>query len=301
MLKATKPHFTLIELLVVVAIIAILVALLLPALNRAREVAKDAVCKSNIRQITIGFNSYAMDNNFFMPAAHGDTPRSGFSDFVPAKSCTYGGRWSCASGPSCRPAPTFISPEYTSNNVMVWDCPANRYSTVKTSPSSSFQLDPKKWLAGNIYSGNYYCSYLAIRQMPQNPGTNYYAAKVYINLPGIGNKQYWRYVGPYRASDPADRILVSDIARDAKLHVQDWYGSSSIDWDNSLKIWKRTRHFGHYNAGRLDGSVRSFHVYPNKYYPNGVFLEQDGGLAAMYTPAFEGTFYPRFLTDRVDR
>ena len=61
--------FTLIELLVVVAIIGILASLLLPSLQKARRVAKIAVCKSQLHQFSIAGIAYADDNNSKLPDA----------------------------------------------------------------------------------------------------------------------------------------------------------------------------------------------------------------------------------------
>lgn len=66
-----SENFTLIELLVVIGIIAILASMLLPALNHARERAKEAQCSSNVKQQALAMFMYITDYNSYFP--HTDT------------------------------------------------------------------------------------------------------------------------------------------------------------------------------------------------------------------------------------
>jgi len=77
-----KTAFTLIELLVVVAIIAVLIALLLPALANARNVAKAAACLSNQKQIGAALFSYANDYEDFIPAHYNPSSYVGVPGYL---------------------------------------------------------------------------------------------------------------------------------------------------------------------------------------------------------------------------
>jgi len=112
-----QKGFTLIELLVVIAIIAILAAMLLPALSQAREKARRASCMSNLKQWAVTFNMYCDDYNNYYP----DCSAECFADMG-------GGNTADALYPETVPNGILatLSVDYSMPKAMFW-CPANSY------------------------------------------------------------------------------------------------------------------------------------------------------------------------------
>lgn len=73
-----RRGFTLIELLVVIAVIGILVALLLPAVQQARESARQTSCKNNLKQIGIALHNYHSSHALFPPTSTSDVEQGGW-------------------------------------------------------------------------------------------------------------------------------------------------------------------------------------------------------------------------------
>jgi prepilin-type N-terminal cleavage/methylation domain-containing protein/prepilin-type processing-associated H-X9-DG protein len=131
MIKAAKSRggFTLIELLVVIAIIAILAAMLLPALAKSKQKAQGIACINHLKQLTLGFVMYSTDNNeFIVPNGEdGEQPTMSTDPRLQP-----GGTWAqWCPGRMDNPAavdPTFIQVgliyPYV-NTVNVYRCPAD--------------------------------------------------------------------------------------------------------------------------------------------------------------------------------
>ncbi len=120
--------FTLIELLVVIAIIAILGALLLPALSKSKLKAQGIYCMNNHRQLALAWRMYAEDNNDRLPYAsdYGPDPKEnqyawvrGLMNFDPANRSNWDIEENLVKSPLW---------SYCGKNASIWRCPADHSS-----------------------------------------------------------------------------------------------------------------------------------------------------------------------------
>jgi prepilin-type N-terminal cleavage/methylation domain-containing protein len=226
----TSGAFTLIELLVVIAIIAILAAMLLPALAKAKERAKRTFCLNNLRQICVGMTVYAGDyDDHVLPAAFGN---NNLEPYI-------------LSDPGAQAARS-LGLNVQSNIVSCWDCP-NRPGLPAQEPAYANQ-----WDIGYAYFGGL---------------TNWVPGGT--TVPGhspvkLGNsKPYWALAadsllwnsGATRWMSPADETagrppLYHNIPSHPKSSSQQADGGNEVfadgsgSWNKFETMWKLTRFTG---------------------------------------------------------
>jgi prepilin-type N-terminal cleavage/methylation domain-containing protein len=206
-LTSMSPGFTLIEVLVVVAIIALLVAVLLPSLARAREQSRAAVCLSHLKQQGVGLSAYSAGNRAMLPWA-------GSFRFTLMEGKYYLGY----SAPEMHNWASvnigLLYPKYIGGNPELFYCPNNkaieRYgpngeAVFMNRYSHPKRGDPQYWNAhdfpGSPFTSYGYALPLFPSKSPRDAGSNMYPEESvrYGNLPDDQEYPYWAYL-----HDPVD-------------------------------------------------------------------------------------------------
>jgi len=156
--RSEEKGFTSIELLVVIAIIAILAAMLLPALSRAREKARQSVCIGNLKQIGLAATMYRQDWDDWMPALIRKNPISGNREY------NKGDEWHCKLLPYVGNHQDLLPYNNDTSKSNVFKCPSapKRYFSYNAL-SYGYNTAIYGWYGGCELGGGTYLGYKAGR------------------------------------------------------------------------------------------------------------------------------------------
>jgi len=185
--RLARARFTLIELLVVIAIIAVLLTLTLPALKRAKSLAQERVCSSNMRQIHLALSVYAGNNGNAFPRE--PTEHNPHPDLLAA-----------LDEPSLRPA--FYCPQAE----LVEPYAQNTTNYQPVGDSDSIVNTDGNWTAGRI--SYVYFSFLANKKL---------GAQAWREAPfkprGLKSDGIYGEASGTKAATPSERWLLADFWR----------------------------------------------------------------------------------------
>ncbi len=194
--------FTLIELLVVIAIIAILAALLLPALARAKEKARTLNCISNLKQLAVCFHLYALDNQDVLPPNNsimffsGGSPGNGTPGAIGVSWCPDHAR----TDTNTTDLESGVLFPYN-RSVAIYHCPADQSAVETDDGQKTAQLRNRSYNMSQSVNG--YPEYLAT-----------------LDIAGLSDLPYWKKFTSIIRPTPSRLFVFIDEHQDTLLDAQ---------------------------------------------------------------------------------
>jgi prepilin-type N-terminal cleavage/methylation domain-containing protein len=262
MLRKHTHGFTLVELLVVISIIAVLLSILMPALNKVRDQARRTTCTTNIRQQGIAMVAYASENRNKYPAA----PAPGWWPF--------GGlaNWTVANG-----TPSWASGTYVPAGQMalflkkylispeVFYCPSARVNRTYISKEEHWDAPAKKYSSEKYLGFRCYSSYSSYATWA---GYGYDASGVFFDTLWETEEEKNLFINrtAHNTLSRSNTVVLSDI-------ILADYGAYAQTWNNHCRAGKSLGGSVQYNDGSakwvdfsktqimIKNATRNFHFH----------------------------------------